>query len=334
MGGNYTSLIALIAAVFFAGIYFRGESARKKEIARELDAIRARQVEINAAVADITQSATRKDSLLRASIGLARADIERLKRDEAVARVRIDSLTREIASLEAGIQENIRTIREAAPLVFDAVSFHAATIDPDISPEDSVVFNPHLVHVGDSLLAHDDEPLRLAHLDTARAYVGVTERPTDSNRGPEVERFLAAVGLAPELDRFGNWSSYPYCAAFVSYALEQAGAVDQPRVRSARARAFVTRESIPARLVQRGTVDIDPGTIVVWKAKRDPSDPSGHVGFVVSWEGQAGTTVEGNTGPGDAGSQRDGGGVYLRKRLLSPGSAFRITHFTPVRYVQ
>jgi hypothetical protein len=58
----------------------------------------------------------------------------------------------------------------------------------------------------------------------------------------------------------------------------------------------------------------------------------GHAGLVVSWEGQAGITIEGNTGPGDAGDQREGGGVYLRKRMLSPGSAFRIVSFTPVTF--
>ena len=118
----------------------------------------------------------------------------------------------------------------------------------------------------------------------------------------------------------------------VSYCLDQTGDVALPMVRSARARAFITNRSIPARIVQRGTVKIEPGTIVVWKAKRDPSDPSGHVGVVVDWEGQAGTTIEGNTGPDRNGDQREGEGVYQRKRMLSPGSAFRITHFTPVKY--
>jgi hypothetical protein len=159
-----------------------------------------------------------------------------------------------------------------------------------------------------------------AHLDTARAYIGVIETPRNSNRGPEVERFLGAVGLA---------GGYPYCAAFVSYCLSAAG-VREPATRSARALAFVSIRSIRASVVQRGTVRIAPGTIVVWKAKPRPEDPAGHVGFVFSWDGYRGVTIEANTGPGDAGDQRDGGGVYMRKRALSPGSAFRIISFTPV----
>ncbi len=334
MGSNYTSLIALIVAVFFAGIYFRGESARKQEIRQELDALRVRQLEINGLIGDIQRVAARKDSLFRARIDSARVDIELLKRDEKLARVRIDSLGREIALLQEDIVRNIAAIREAGAFQIAAASIHSVFIDPDIEPADSLVFNPHQIHVGDSLLALPQaRPVAsLVHLDTARAYLGVVERPKDSNRGPEVEMFLAAVNLKPTKDRFGEWRSYPYCAAFVSYTLKKAGAIDEPKVHSARALDFVTHRSIEARIVQRGTVTIEPGTIVVWKAKRDASDPTGHVGFVVDWEGQAGTTIEGNTGPGDAGDQRDGGGVYLRKRLLSPGSAFRITHFTPVTY--
>lgn len=189
------------------------------------------------------------------------------------------------------------------------------------------------------------------HLEVAHRYIGVTEQPKDSNRGPEIESFLAAVGLAPKQDGSGEWKSYPYCAAFVSYCLNAAGdGVAFPTKRTAAAREFIDNDrsfiffpegredqhisfgSIRANVVQRGTVSIPPGTIVVWKAKRAPEDIFGHAGLVVSWEGQAGTTIEGNTGPGESGDQRDGGGVYLRKRMLSPGSAFRIVSFTPVIY--
>lgn len=192
------------------------------------------------------------------------------------------------------------------------------------------------------------EPAEPRHLAAARQYVGVTEQPKDWNRGPEVDRFLDGLGLLPEDP---NQKGLPYCAAFVSFCLNAAGEeVVFPQTRSAGARNFIDNQksfiffpegeedtqisfgSIRANVVQRGTVTIPPGTIVVWKAKRAPTDTQGHVGFVVDWEGQAGTTIEGNTGPGDEGDQRDGGGVYLRKRMLSPGSAFRIVSFTAVAY--
>ncbi len=217
-------------------------------------------------------------------------------------------------------------------------SFHSVDIDPDISIASSFADIPDEIHgigdelhVGDSLLTPEPEPANpTVHLDTAHVYVGVKEDPKDSNRGTEVEMFLASVGLKPFLRPNGEWKSFPWCAAFVSFCLENAEGLWLPMIRSAGARKFITNESIRANVVQRGTVHIEAGTLVIWKAKRDPEDVSGHIGFVIEWNGQEGTTLEGNTGPGEEGDQRDGGGVYIRKRLLSPGSAFRITDFTPV----
>ena len=67
------------------------------------------------------------------------------------------------------------------------------------------------------------QPVRAQNPDTLRAiysaYVGVRER-TNHNDGPEVERFLAHVGLQ---------KGAPWCAAFVSYCLHKAGYTDAPR---------------------------------------------------------------------------------------------------------
>ncbi|MEZ4700051.1 MAG: CHAP domain-containing protein [Rhodothermales bacterium] len=248
------------------------------------------------------------------------------------------------------------------------VDNHSAGKDPDLAPTDTMANIAREIHVGEQALASsqprelppaalpevdivDVAPSEPLHVVTARKYLGVTENPKDSNRGTEVEQFLGSVGLKPIQRADGTWKSYPYCAAFVSFCLNAAGEeVVYPRTRTAGARNFIDNArsfiffpdgeenhpisfgSLRANVVQRGTVTIPPGTIVVWKAKRDPDDPYGHAGMVVSWEGQAGLTIEGNTGPGEEGDQREGGGVYLRKRMLSPGSAFRIVSFTPVNY--
>ena len=67
------------------------------------------------------------------------------------------------------------------------------------------------------------QPVRAQNPDTLRAiysaYVGVREL-THHNDGPEVERFLAHVGLK---------KGAPWCAAFVSYCLHKAGYTDAPR---------------------------------------------------------------------------------------------------------
>lgn len=156
-----------------------------------------------------------------------------------------------------------------------------------------------------------------AHADTAWAYVGTTEVGT--NCGPEVRAFLASTGLG---------CGYPWCAAFVSYALTRAGA-DVPRVRSAATRRFILRESIDARRVLRGQHRPKAGTLVVW---RKGNTPYGHIGIVMGWDRACGSTVEGNTSSGNRGHQRDGDGVWHRWRCIHPGSYFRITHFTPVEY--
>lgn len=156
-----------------------------------------------------------------------------------------------------------------------------------------------------------------AHLDIALEYEGTTE--VGDNRGPEVKAFLASVGLD---------EGYPYCAAFVSYSLDQAPNVEKPKVRSALAQDFITNSSIEAKDVLRGSDTAPPGAVIVWKKG---STINGHAGFAIHWDGASGETIEANTSPG-AGSQYDGDGVYRRERTIQPGNYFRITHFTPVTY--
>lgn len=164
--------------------------------------------------------------------------------------------------------------------------------------------------------------VRPAHLDTALAYVGTVERG-GNNRGARVERFLRSVGLGP-----GN----PWCAAYVSYVLDAAGVrapLDGRRrmIRSGLAARFITARSIRASEALRGVKRVPPGAVVVW---RKGNGPFGHAGFAVAWDGASGETVEGNTSPGRAGSQRDGDGVWRRQRRITPGRYLRIVSFTPV----
>ena len=108
-----------------------------------------------------------------------------------------------------------------------ATSFHSVDRDPDISIASSFANIPDEIqgigdelHIGDSLLTPEPEPAPpLLHLDTARAYVGIKEEPKDSNRGTEVEKFLASVGLKPFKKPNGNWRSFPWCAAMESLGL-------------------------------------------------------------------------------------------------------------------
>jgi hypothetical protein len=53
-------------------------------------------------------------------------------------------------------------------------------------------------------------------LKVAVSQIGVMEQPPGSNRGPEVDRYLTAVGLDP------TRGSFPWCAAFVFSCFDEA----------------------------------------------------------------------------------------------------------------
>lgn len=160
-----------------------------------------------------------------------------------------------------------------------------------------------------------------AHLDTAMAYVGVTEAG-GKNSGPEIDRFLASVGLDP---------GYAWCAAFVSYALEVARpAPSFPQTRSALARHFrVPGYAIDMRRAVASNMEYEAGWIVGW---RRGTSIYGHVGFIIHGSGPRMRTVEGNTSPGSGGSQRDGGGVYIRSRQYVASNYLRMDWVLPVKY--
>lgn len=157
------------------------------------------------------------------------------------------------------------------------------------------------------------------HLDAAECFVGVKEA-TGNNDGKEVEMFLKSVGR-----KKGD----AWCAAFVSYCLSVAN-VGDPKIRSGLARDFKrSKNLINANDVLRGIKKVEPGSIVGWEKQ---NTIFGHLGFVMDWRTQYGTTIEGNTSSGVQGSQSDGDGVYIRSRSIQPANYFRIRWFIPVTY--
>jgi len=136
-------------------------------------------------------------------------------------------------------------------------------------------------------------------------------RESGHNAGREVEMFQRSVGL-----RAGQ----PWCAAFVSYVLDAVGATE-PRVRSGLAQKFIVKGSVPAKHVAKGYRQVEPGWLVVWK-RGDTN--GGHIGIVERWSGISGETIEGNVRQGNK------EGVFRKKRAITDGQWFRITHFTKV----
>jgi len=162
-----------------------------------------------------------------------------------------------------------------------------------------------------------NQPVGDRVVEEALGHVGVTETPPGSNEGEAVERYLASVDLG---------GGYAWCAAFARHVLDEANA-SRPAVRSAASTDYLTDRSLDATDVLRGTAEPDRGSIVTF---RRGDTWRGHTAIARSWGQRCGGTVEGNTSPGDAGPQRDGEGVWKRRRCIRPGSYFRIVGFTPV----
>lgn len=130
-------------------------------------------------------------------------------------------------------------------------------------------------------------------------------RESGRNSGPHIDQYLAACGLRP---------GAPWCAAFVTYQLLQAGAERGQLPRNSASVCHWVHGS-------RFRVTADPaqarrGDLFAWC---DRAAWRGHIGFIVRMRrtarGWLAETIEGNTN--DAGS-REGDGVYRRQRLWTP----------------
>lgn len=146
-----------------------------------------------------------------------------------------------------------------------------------------------------------------------RGWIGQQElRP---NRSPLIDSMNRYVG---------NGLGAPYCAAAVSYAYYKVG---KPFVKSGLARNLRTKQTYSAYDVFVGKKQVRRGDILIWQKGETIS---GHAAIADdNWIGKSGPTVEGNTSPGNAGSQSDGGGFWKRQRAISPTSYFRIKWITP-----
>jgi len=148
--------------------------------------------------------------------------------------------------------------------------------------------------------------------------VGIRER--SYNSGPEIDHWLRHVGLSPR---------NPYCAACMTHALDSAK-VAWPRIRTGLAMNYRLRGSFKATDVLSGKVVLLPGDLVIWQKG---NTIYGHIGVVETVvDRRTVITIEANTSSGVRGSQRDGDGVYRRRRLIEPYNYFGIKYATRPRY--
>ncbi len=153
--------------------------------------------------------------------------------------------------------------------------------------------------------------LAAALLDIAGEQVGVREQPLGSNRGPEVDAYIRAVGLDPSQD------SYPWCMCFVYWchkqATEQLNAPNRvPKSGSVHGAWGQSHDKpgvtlVTASAAQRNPALVKPGMVFFI----DTGHSHGHVGIVADNVNGLLETIEGNTN--DNGG-REGVGVFRRTR--------------------
>ena len=128
-------------------------------------------------------------------------------------------------------------------------------------------------------------------LDAARGELGNTESPAGSNR-----------------TKYGRWmglDGQPWCMSFVQWCYAQAGHPLPFRTGSCSALLNWYKANHPECVVTTP----QPGDVIIYNF--------GHAGIVESVSGGKITAIEGNTSPGDSGSQDNGGGVFRRTRSMS-----------------
>ncbi len=113
MNNSYISLIAMVVAVFCAGMYLRGESVRKQEIKQEIEAIKARQQEILGMVAQINAVAMEKDQMLLAQIDSAQSYIQTLNDRKNLSYDRIKTINTEIEKIQVDIDSSRQALQRA-----------------------------------------------------------------------------------------------------------------------------------------------------------------------------------------------------------------------------
>lgn len=152
-------------------------------------------------------------------------------------------------------------------------------------------------------------------LRVAASYIGVQEK--GANKGKEVEMFQKAVD--------GKAVGEPWCMGFVQFCIKTTEAATGAKSSIFSSEHCMTVwDKSPSNLRLKQP---EPGALVLW---RKGSTTSGHVGIVESVQGGGSfTTIEGNTG-GGTGVEREGDGVYRKKRTMGTMGSMSVEGFLRV----
>lgn len=156
----------------------------------------------------------------------------------------------------------------------------------------------------------------------AKRWVGITEQG-GNNRGQLVQLFQkSASGLV---------NGEPWCMAFAQFCIQAVDSLvadcDGPQEKSP---LFKSEHCLTvwnkSQALKIGAPKL--GSLCVWQHGQTAS---GHVGIVVGVNTDGSImTVEGNTSSADAGNQREGDGVWLKRRRLDSVGSLRLKGFLRV----
>lgn len=140
----------------------------------------------------------------------------------------------------------------------------------------------------------------MTSVEVAQSYVGVQEVPKGTNRSPEIDRWLTAIGSP-----LGS----PWCCAF-TYGCYVEADIPWAWRKSGRVQDVVDSGTLlPSSKAEVGDL------VVFWFASLKRY---AHIGIVVGKTSKRLSVCEANTIPdGATGDQREGFGVFLKSRLIS-----------------
>jgi hypothetical protein len=144
----------------------------------------------------------------------------------------------------------------------------------------------------------------------AQAQVGTVEHPAGSNAGPGITTWERASGYGFPV---------PWCQCFANAAAVNGGA---PQLRDGFTPTVLNGSHADQGFRRISLDDADPGDFVFFKWPGVSNFSCDHVGVLIAKTAATVTCVEGNTSSSNAGSQNNGGGVFIRtrSRSLSPGA--------------
>lgn len=163
-------------------------------------------------------------------------------------------------------------------------------------------------------------------IQIALSYVGEKEDPAGSNSSQKIDLVQSSF----------NYNKVQYCALFSQYIYKvscKLFGIEFPFPGTASSQTLYEWAK-KNNCASNNFSELQVGDIIIWRKRKLWQ---GHVGVVVDVDfmNEVFYTVEGNTSNSDFGSQRDGDGIYKRKRFMKKSDfvvdAFWLRGFIKIR---